>query len=315
MGTKASLSPRAILTDRFVLAYLALYAVLLGLLYTREGFGLALPLFVLVFIGFGFSAVALLATRGQTAPQFTIKRPQLESAVLIFYLVVVVGGYLVWGMPLLGETFAPGSAAQTIAVLVKKLVLFAIVPFLIFRLLWGYRLRDLADLSLRWKEHLLPALLISLALIPFQMLLGGGMREIRDAGFSAGQLGLGLPLTFLWVLVEVGIVEEIPYRVLLQSRMASLFKSELGGLIVMAVIFGLTHAPGLYFRAGDIEALGGSPSPLLAVGYSIVIVSVVSLFLGFLWIRTKNLLLLMIVHAAFDLIPKMAGTIKAFLPE
>jgi membrane protease YdiL (CAAX protease family) len=265
MPDQTALSIRAIVRNPYVLAYLGLYAVLLTLLHGREGFGLALPLFIMIFIGVGFSAAVLLATRGRTAPALPIKNPRLESALLVFYLIVIVGGYLAWAMPLLGKTFEAGSAAGLFAVLGKKLILFVIVPFLMFRFLWGYRLGDLAD------------------------------------------------LTFLWVLIEVGLVEELPYRVLLQSRLAALLKSELGGMILMIVIFGLTHAPGLYFRAGEtIEALGSSPSPLMAIGYSIVVISVVSWFLGFLWIRTRNLPLLMVVHAAFDLIPKVPTVAKAF---
>ena len=83
----------------------------------------------------------------------------------------------------------------------------------------------------------------------------------------------------------------------------------------MLLIFGLTHAPGLYFRAGgNIEALGLNPSPFLAIGYSIVIISVVSLFLGILWIRTKNLTVLVLVHALFDWIPKSADILEIIFP-
>jgi hypothetical protein len=49
----------------------------------------------------------------------------------------------------------------------------------------------------------------------------------------------------------------------------------------------------------------------MALGYSIVVVSVVSLFLGFLWIRTRNLILLMVVNAAFDLIPEVPVLLRA----
>jgi len=242
-----------------------------------------------------------------------VRRPGREAAAITLYLVVVVGGYLVWGIPAFGKAFEPGSAANLVAVLIKKLLLFVVGPYLIFRLAWGYRLRDLADLSFGWRRQLRPALLIALALVPFQLVVGGGLREIQAAGASPATLALAFVVTFAWILVEVGLVEELPYRVLLQSRLSAWLGSEVGAVFVMAILFGLTHAPGLYYRSGDsIEALGASPSPLMAIGYSIVVVSVVSLFLGFLWARTRNLPILIVVHAAFDLIPKVPATLKAF---
>ena len=193
MTPRPSVGVRAILTSPYALGYLALFAVLLIVLRTVENFSFVLPLFVFVFIGIGFSAVAVFATRRYEPPDFPVRRPGLETLILVLYLVFVVGGYLVWAMPRLGPTFEPGSAANLVAVLVKKLLLFVAVPFLLFRFLWGYRFRDLADLSFRWKPHVVTAIWVSLITLPFQMLLGGGLREIGEAGFAPWQLVVGVP--------------------------------------------------------------------------------------------------------------------------
>jgi membrane protease YdiL (CAAX protease family) len=55
-------------------------------------------------------------------------------------------------------------------------------------------------------------------------------------------------------------------------------------------------------------ALGGQG----AVGYSIVMTSLTGLFLGVLWMRTKNFVVLVIVHAAGDLLPNLAPWMRAF---
>jgi len=49
-----------------------------------------------------------------------------------------------------------------------------------------------------------------------------------------------------------------------------------------------------------------------AVGYSIVVTSLAGLFLGVLWMRTKNFAVPVIVHAAGDLLPNMVPWVKAF---
>ena len=80
-----------------------------------------------------------------------------------------------------------------------------------------------------------------------------------------------------------------------------------------SVLFGLTHAPGFYLRpAATQEALGPHPSLLLAVGYSIVVTSVASFFLGILWMRTKNLAVVIIVHAAADFLPNLVPFCRNF---
>jgi hypothetical protein len=98
-----------------------------------------------------------------------------------------------------------------------------------------------------------------------------------------------MPLVFLWLVLEVSVVEEFFFRVLLQSRLSAALRSELGGIVLMSLIFGLVHAPGLYLRTSVTqEGLSAHPSFPMAVGYSIVITSVAGFFLGVLWARTRN---------------------------
>jgi membrane protease YdiL (CAAX protease family) len=114
-------------------------------------------------------------------------------------------------------------------------------------------------------------------------------------------------------MLEVGVVEEFFFRVLLQSRLSAVLKSKLGGIVLASLLFGLVHAPGLYLRSGATqEGLSANPSLLMAVGYSIVITSVAGFFLGVLWARTRNFLLLVLVHAAADLLPNTLPTLRAF---
>jgi membrane protease YdiL (CAAX protease family) len=143
---------------------------------------------------------------------------------------------------------------------------------------------------------------MSLLLLAFQSLLGRGLRDIASAHLPTSVLWYGLPLTFLWLVLEAGAVEEFFFRVLLQTRLSAVLHSELGAIVLMSVIFGLAHAPGLYLRTGlTQEGLSPHPSLLMAVGYSIVITSVAGFFLGVLWARTRNFAVVVVVHAVGDL--------------
>jgi uncharacterized protein len=102
-------------------------------------------------------------------------------------------------------------------------------------------------------------------------------------------------------------VEEFFFRALVQSRLAAALKSEISGVVLMSLIFGLAHAPGFIFRhAGEVEGLGSNPNVLDAIAYSIVVLAISGVTFGVTWARTKNLFAVMLIHAAGDLLPNFA---------
>jgi membrane protease YdiL (CAAX protease family) len=146
-----------------------------------------------------------------------------------------------------------------------------------------------------------------------QMVLGRGLHDLREAHLPVWLLLAITPLCFFWLCIEVGVVEEFFFRVLLQEHLASVMRSSWGGLVLSALLFGLVHAPGFYLRpAATQELLGPHPSLFMAVGYSIVLTSLAGLFLGVLWMRTKNFAVIVIVHAAGDLLPNLLPWARSF---
>jgi membrane protease YdiL (CAAX protease family) len=81
----------------------------------------------------------------------------------------------------------------------------------------------------------------------------------------------------------------------------------------MALIFGLAHAPGLYLRgAGAVTTLGQSPDLLSSIAYSIAILSLAGPAFGVIWSRTRNLLVLILIHARVDLPPFLPKFVDTF---
>ena len=175
----------------------------------------------------------------------------------------------------------------------------------------GYAVRDFFA---GWgRGHLRAGLIVSAAGVAFQSFFGRGLGDLGGLGLSPLALGAGVALGFAWLVVEVGLVEEFFFRALVQERAFALFRSEAAGIVVMALVFGLAHAPGLYLRtAATQEGLAANPSLFAAVGYSLVVTSVAGLFFGVLWARTRNLALVCLVHAAFDLVPDLAPWLRTF---
>src|SRR6266436_2837750 len=143
---------------------------------------------------------------------------------------------------------------------------------------FGFQSPGLREL---FKSHLPLVLVVVGSILIFQYFLGGSAAPLREGKFSTTELLVGLPLCLAWLIIETGLVEEFFFRALLQTRLSAWFRSEVTGVVLMALIFGLAHAPGFIFRhAGVVEELGANPSALDALAYSIVTLSVGGIFFG-----------------------------------
>lgn len=296
-----------------LLAYGVLYAFLLLAMHLRDGFALAEPLFVLGIVGVGFTVLAFWSTRALALRVVPVRSPGPESRTLLLYF-VAAAAFITWGLPAV-RGLAPGRVGPTGAGLLAKLVVFVGGPLLVWRWRWGYRYSDFADVRRGLAGHWRPVLWMSAALIVFQLVVGKARADLAALAPTPVELAVGIAVGFAWLLLEVGVVEEFFFRALLQARLAAWTRSEMTGVVLMALLFGLAHAPGLYLRPSSTgEALGPHPSLFLAVGYSVVITSVTGFFLGTLWVRTRNLLALAVIHAAGDLLPNLADVIRWWRP-
>jgi membrane protease YdiL (CAAX protease family) len=276
----------------------------------HDGFALAEPIFILLVVGAGFSLLAAWAARGVATPALSVRRPRQEVAVLAGWLLVTVV-FITWGIPALRGT--GDSLAGDLRLLIGKLMIFVALPFILWRAQWGYRWGDLAgrltDLRACWR----PILVLSAAFVLLQLVAGNAPALLRARHATPVELAYGVPLAFAWLLVEVGLVEEFFFRALLQHRLTAVLRSETRAVVLTALLFGLAHAPGMYLRPEATgEAVGHSPSLLMAVGYAVVITSTTGFCLGVLWARTRNLAAVAIVHAAGDLLPNLPKLLKLF---
>jgi len=302
---------RHIFGNVWVLLGLAAFAASLAILWRNPSFGREDAIGGIIIFGIAFPLLAWVTTLRARPLAVTARRSSAEMALLLACLVGVVL-YLIWGAAL-SEALVPADwlaspRGKFLMVLGRKLIVFVVIPFALFRFLFGYRWRDFglqfAGLRALAGNHLLVVVVLSALIILFQYFAGTAAAPIRRGEFQAGQLVLGLPLCFAWLFFEVGLVEEFFFRALLQTRLAVWFKSEISGVALMSLLFGLAHAPGFILRrAGLSEAIGENPSVIDAVAYAIVVLSISGIFFGIVWARTRNLFAVMFIHAATDLLP------------
>jgi len=299
-----------------LLLYCGAFAILLG----NKSFDATGAVVVLVVFGIVLPLIAWLTTRN-AIPLATSVHPGRSELIVLGAYIIAVSIYLIGG-PQWIDQHLPSDWTDSLRVkfvitLAKKLLIFVAIPFAIFRFGFGCRLRDFGiqreGLRALCTGHLPVVLAVGGAFLAFQYFVSGGGAAFRREHFTAFQLLLGLPLCLMWLLLEVGLVEEFFFRALIQSQLAAAFKSEISGIVVMSLTFGLAHAPGFIFRhAGELEGLGPHPSALDAVAYSIVVLAVSGIVFGVIWARTKNLFALVLVHAAGDLLPNFGSFIRTW---
>jgi uncharacterized protein len=307
--------------NRVLIGSLILYVCAFAFLLRNKSFDATGAMLVLIVFGMVFPLIAWIATRRGIPLSISVRPSKSQLIVLIAYI-VALSLYLVGG-PQWIDRHLPSSWTNSAQIrffvtLAKKLVVFVAIPFAIFRFGFGYRIRDFGiqseGLRALCGSPLPVVLVVGGAFLAFQYFLSGGGASFRHGHFTTYPLLLGLPLCFIWLFFEAGLVEEFFFRALVQSQLASTFKSEASGIALMSLIFGLAHAPGFIFRhAGEVEGLGSNPSAINAVAYSIVVLAISGLTFGVIWARTKNLFAVMLVHAAGDLLPNFAGFSQTWL--
>ena len=120
------------------------------------------------------------------------------------------------------------------------------------------------------------------------------------------------PVSFVWIAIEAGLNEEFLFRAVLQTRLTAWFKSAWAGVFVTSLIFGIAHAPGLFIRGGP-GVDGWSTDPWQVVAYTFAVLAPMGLLFGLIYVRTKSLLLVVLLHGLVDVLPNMSEFIEIWM--
>lgn len=291
-----------------LIAYAACVA-LLGVLGEPLGEALAL----LGIFGIAFPVLAWLACLRAPLPS-PPDPARTNEAWMLVALTLYVSGFLAIKGPLLDVLLPadPDPRLHDTANVLLKLLAFVAVPLLAYLVAYG-------SLPSAGRTGLSPRrqwwVFFGLAAVVFgvTLLISRGTRELFGADFTSAQRALGLTLCFAWMAVEAGVVEEVFFRWLLQSRMAAITGSQVSAVCIASLVFGLAHAPGMWLRgAGVAEGLGTEPTLALTVAYSVTTQGVAGLLFAVLWARTRSLPLVIALHAVIDASSNAASFIRTW---
>jgi membrane protease YdiL (CAAX protease family) len=310
----------ALFRNPYFLSFGLIYVVAVVTLATTGVYSLAEPIFMLLIFGILLPGIAYFLCR-KCEPLLTRVQASRREIQVTFVLVAFIAAYLVWGGELLNAVIYrwvdESPRVDFFLIIAKKVLVFVLIPYWVLSRGFGYRWQDFGFVK-NVRSAFTPPYLALMAVFFFlylgiQFLLGQAAQPLFRGEFSTLAIVVGGFLLYILLVIEVGLVEEFFFRAVLQARLAAWLRSETAGLFLMALIFGLAHAPGLYLReAGAVTALGSEPNMASAVAYSVAVVALAGLAFGVIWAKTRNIYVLILIHAWVDTPSGLPDFLNAF---
>jgi membrane protease YdiL (CAAX protease family) len=292
----------------FVSGYLVLWGAATAYL-AAKGADWTLPTISLAVFGVALPLLSLPLTRRAAPPKIVVARPSLELWAILGFLLVYAVGFLGWGMTATRAAL-PAGREQELLVLVVKLLVHVAAPALLLATL-GAKIAPLFNLGVGRPGFWPPLVVLGAIILALLCFVSPALSEIEALHASVATLAWAAPAAFIWLAIEAGLCEEFLFRAVLQTRLAAVLKTEAGAVVTGAVLFALAHVPGLFLR-GHPGVDGYSTDPIQVIAFAIAVLSPVALLFGTLWARTGSLLLIVLLHAAVDVLPNLADFVRTW---
>lgn len=292
----------------FVGGYLALWAAATAYL-AYKGADWTFPAISLGVFGVVLTALSIALTRKADPPPIAVRRPKLELAALLVFLVLYAVAFLGFGMNAVRAAAPPGREQELLLLAVKLLVHVAAPALLLAAL--GAKLAPLFNSGIARPGFWPPLLVLGAIILALMSVVSPALKDIAQLHASPFTFAWAAPAAFIWVSLEAGLCEEFLFRAVLQTRLAAVLETEAGAVVTGALLFALAHVPGLYLR-GHPGVDGYSTDPIQVVSFTVAVLSPIALLFGTLWARTRSLLLIVVLHALVDVMPNLPEFVRTW---
>lgn len=253
-------------------------------------------LLIYFFVKPGIAIAAVASPEAKESPVWRVKTARGETLFLLAAYLV----FMAIQLTLMRQQYLE---RRTFEVMRIYWVFYVMIPALYFHFL-GYKPSDLGITAARFKAALRSAAYAALIVIPFLLVASNSAMFIWKGHLPIVKIFLGIIMAVVYGFFSAGLFEEFFFRALLQTRLESLLRSEAGGLFLSSILFGLYHLPSrMIMTNGDI---GHSFCMVLSAQM------LISPILGLLWLRTRNLMVPVIIHSLMDGLSGFSGIGKAF---
>lgn len=273
----------------------------------QRGADWTFPLISMGVFGLALSFAAWALTRHANPPTPALRRPGVELAALTLFLLAYAIVFLGWGLGALREALPPGRVQESVVLAVKLSVHVAIPAALI--VLVGGRVAPMFATRIAPAVFWRTLIVISAVLTGLLAVVTPSLTQLAALQPSMATLAWAAPASFVWIALEAGLCEEFLFRAGLQQRLEAVTRSPVAAILVTSAVFALAHAPGLFLRGGP-GVDGWSTDPLQVAAFTIATLSPISILFGVLWLRTRSLLLCVLLHAMVDFLPNLPDFVR-----
>lgn len=235
--------------------------------------------------------------------QIHIIRPKYELCIfgiyaMIYFLVVWIVSLLIkyYPLPLLGSKEFSNDLWY---ILFAKEIFLLAIPVTIYRYL-GYKNSSL--FLWKFKNNINNIIVIVVFFLLGLLVNNSYITEILN---KKEFFNITLLLNSLLIpLFTAAIPEEIFYRVILQTRIENVWGSALG-IIGSSMAFAIFHFPTRFILANSVEG-----NVLSVINGTILPVFIMGLIFGVLWLKSRNVYLLIAFHTGIDFLPQVISFLK-----
>ncbi|MFC2134940.1 type II CAAX prenyl endopeptidase Rce1 family protein [Bacteroidota bacterium] len=148
-------------------------------------------------------------------------------------------------------------------------------------------------------KGILTAAIVGLLISIIQLITAGDLGIFWQL-IDSGEILYLFPVTFILIVITVGFTEEFFFRGVLQTRISRLVNSNLLGIIVTSIMFGIYSIPYYYLAAANSNFTIWDPSILFVFGGGFL----TGLLLGYVYLKSnENLLSCVILHSTIQVLP------------
>lgn len=188
--------------------------------------------------------------------------------------------------------------------IVRKNIVFTF-PFILIVIIAKSSIQNLTIIRNNIKKDVLLGAIVTVSLIIPSLFYSNSYAYLKNSPLSLGQLLTVILAGFLFWMFMAGLPEELFYRACIQRRLSEGLRSPWGGLLFSALLFGIMHS------AGN-QSWGYGKNFFDGMAESVFVQSFFGLIFGMLYMRTKNIVLCIVVHSLVNTATNLA-TIAARL--
>ena len=256
-------------------------------------------------MGFFSDMARFLSWQRVPASRIRFRNLYTETRILLGYAITYIIIAYVIGMIILREPYPIMGAAQFNQDLwysgLFKIVMLLILPSFIYFGIWRYTFKDLLY---GWTPDARNIIATIVLVILGFFLNASHLPSISRQIGKVDQLPLRLTLGVFMPLFTAGLPEELFYRGYLQTRLEKITHRGIA-ILITSILFMAWHLPSRYLLSKGVEGQSGSwGQVILHTGLPVFIIS---LLFGYLWSRNRNIIVLILLHWAIDILPSISS--------